>query len=163
VTAVATLYTLGYEKRSLEEFVELLAAARIDVLMDVRDVAWSHKKGFAKKALAEAMEGAGIRYVHAQFAGNPKRLRTDTTELPALLDAYGGHLDADLSILERFIELIGAFQDEEKRVCLVCFERDPAACHRSVLAERWARETGGRVEHLGTDRPVRPSRAPSSA
>ncbi len=44
-----TLFTLGYQQRSLDEFVALLLEASIDVLVDVRETAWSHKPGFSKR------------------------------------------------------------------------------------------------------------------
>ena len=154
-----TLYTIGYQKRTLEDFVEILAREGIGVLVDVRDVAWSHKPGFTKGTLAEALKTAGIDYVHAQFAGNPKRLREDSAGLKPLLDAYARHLDDDPTIEERFRTLIHTLQDEGKRVCILCFERDPAECHRKVLAERWSRRSAGKIEHLGAEQAERPASA----
>ena len=55
------LYTLGYEKRSLGEFVQLLLDSEIDVLIDVREKAWSHKPGFSKTAFSVALANAGIQ------------------------------------------------------------------------------------------------------
>src|SRR5205823_6116594 len=70
-----TLYTLGYQQRSIDEFVEILDESGIDVLVDVRETAWSHKPGFSKSGFASALAARGIEYVHAEFAGNPKWLR----------------------------------------------------------------------------------------
>lgn len=148
--AAPILYTLGYEKRTQEEFFRMLADAGIGVLMDVRDVAWSHKPGFAKGALATTAETAGLEYVHAQFAGNPKKLRVKETETAGLIDAYGRHLDENPGILEEFAALVGGYMEAGKRVCIMCFERDPADCHRGVLAARWKKKRRGAVEHLGT-------------
>jgi uncharacterized protein (DUF488 family) len=150
---VRTLYTLGYEKRTQEEFFELLRAAGVGVIIDVRDVAWSHKPGFAKGSLQTTAGTAGLEYIHAQFAGNPKRLRQQEAELGPLLDAYGRHLAENPEILSRFSELVAAHLDEGKGVCIMCFERDPAECHRGVLAARWSEGAGGKVEHLGVDKP----------
>lgn len=145
-----TLYTIGYEKRTQEEFFSLLAGAGISVLMDVRDVAWSHKPGFSKGTLAESAATAGLHYEHAQFAGNPKALRVKESETAGLIGAYEGHLDRHPEILEEFTKRVRAHTEEGKRVCIMCFERDPAECHRGVLAARWKRRRKGRVEHLGT-------------
>jgi uncharacterized protein (DUF488 family) len=146
-----TLYTIGYEKRTQEEFFGILAGAKIDVLMDVRDVAWSHKPGFAKGALAETATTAGMEYVHAQFAGNPKRLREQEKDLEGLLDAYERHLDGHPEILDEFTSLARGYEKAGKRVCIMCFERDPADCHRGVLAARWKKRRRGKVEHLGIE------------
>lgn len=146
-----TLYTLGYEKRTQEEFFQLLADAGVDALIDVRDVAWSHKPGFAKGALAETSATAGIDYVHAQFAGNPKALRARESDTAGLLRAYEKHLDRHPEILDQFADLVRGYTDAGKRVCILCFERDPGECHRGVLATRWKKRRRGRVEHLGAE------------
>ena len=146
------LYTLGYEKRTIEEFIEILRAAKVDTLIDVRDVPWSHKRDFAKSKLDAHLASAGIRYVHAGFAGNPKRLRSTASTTEELLSVYEQHLDEHPEILDRFRELVADLSDEGRRMCIMCFERDPRDCHRSVLAARWkGRRRGLSVENLGTD------------
>jgi uncharacterized protein (DUF488 family) len=47
------LFTLGYEKRTIDEFIEILDDANVDVLIDVRDVPWSHKRDLAKSKLGD--------------------------------------------------------------------------------------------------------------
>jgi uncharacterized protein (DUF488 family) len=145
------LYTLGYEKRTIEEFIEILRRAKIDTLIDVRDVPWSHKRDFAKSKLDAHLASAGIRYVHAGFAGNPKRLRQQGGTTDELLALYEHHLDDHPEIVDRFRELVAELDDEGDRACIMCFERDPRECHRSVLAARWkGRRRGVSVEDLGT-------------
>ena len=146
------LYTLGYEKRTIEEFIEILHRAKVDTLIDVRDVPWSHKRDFAKSKLDEHMGRAGIRYVHAGFAGNPKRLRVKDGTSEELLSRYELHLDEHPEIVKQFRELVAHLDEEGRRACIMCFERDPRDCHRSVLAARWKGRRGGlEVENLGTD------------
>lgn len=145
------LYTLGYEKRTIEEFVEILRRAKVDTLIDVRDVPWSHKRDFAKSKLDAHLASAGIRYVHAGFAGNPKRLREQGGTTEEWLALYEGHLDGHPEIVDRFRELVAELDDEGHAACIMCFERDPRDCHRSILAGRWkGRRRGLSVEHLGT-------------
>ena len=145
-----TLYTIGYEKRTQEEFFTFLRRAGIDVLMDVRDVAWSHKPGFSKGSLAETTMTAGMEYVHAQFAGNPKKLRAKESDTAGLIDAYGRHLDDHPEILREFAALVRGYTGAGKRVCILCFERDPADCHRGVLAARWKRRRRSPVRSRST-------------
>jgi len=38
-----------------------------------------------------------------------------------------------------------AAQAEGLKACIICFEREPPECHRTILAERWSRRTGGEV------------------
>lgn len=148
-----TLFTLGYEKRTLAEFISLLHGAAIDVLIDVREVAWSHKPGFSKSALREALQNAGIEYVHAAFAGNPKRFRSRATSPEECLALYASHLDRSAQILANLERLIGEAIRRGQRVCITCFERDADDCHRGVLASRWQRNGRRRVEHLATAGP----------
>ena len=145
------LRTLGYEKRTIDEFIEILRRANVDTLIDVRDVPWSHKRDFAKSKLDAHLADAGIRYVHARFAGNPKRLRSKGGTTEELLSAYARHLDEHPEIVERFRDLVLELDEGGRRPCIMCFERDPRDCHRSVLAARWkGRRRGLDVEHLET-------------
>lgn len=148
---MATIFTLGYQKRSIAEFVVLLQDADIDVLVDVRETAWSHKPGFSKGALSRALGRAGIDYVHARFAGNPKVLRREASSHAACLQAYARYVDRNVQIVDNFEELIGAMVRGGKRVCLTCFERHHEDCHRSILADRWKRRGRRRVEHLAVE------------
>ena len=54
----ASLYTLGYEKRTLREFIAILTEAEIEILVDVRETAWSHKPGFSKGLFRSALKRA---------------------------------------------------------------------------------------------------------
>src|SRR5688572_30778594 len=134
---MATIFTLGYQRRSIDEFVQILRDAEIGVLIDVRETAWSHKPGFSKSAFACALERAGIEYVHARFAGNPKRLRDQASSHAACLQAYARHVDRNVEIVANLDRLIKERLAAGKRVCMTCFERHPEDCHRSILADRW--------------------------
>ena len=146
-----TVFTLGYQQRSIADFIRLLIEAEIDVLVDVRQTAWSHKPGFSKGALARTLQEHGITYVHASFTGNPKRLRSTASSHEECLRRYAEHLDENVSILELFDELVGRLLDDGRRVCLTCYERHPDDCHRGVLTERWQAGSWRAVEHLGAE------------
>jgi uncharacterized protein (DUF488 family) len=60
----------------------------VDVLVDVRETAWSHKPGFSKRGLEGALRVHGIAYVHARFAGNPKGLRVGAASHEECLRLY---------------------------------------------------------------------------
>lgn len=146
------LYTIGYQLRSIGEFVGILKDAGIDVLVDVRDVAFSHKPGFSGGALRDALATRGIRYVHAQFAGNPKWLRENSESTSDALELYRWYLDEFPEIVAEFESAIDKLNAGGKSPAIMCFERDPAECHRTIIAERWARRARGRrVVHLATD------------
>ena len=64
--AAPALFSVGYEGRDLDEFVRLLRAHGVTVLLDVRLNAISRKPGFSKTRLTAALADAGIRYRHAR-------------------------------------------------------------------------------------------------
>lgn len=68
----STLRTIGYEGATLEGFLAALRRSRVSLLIDVRAVAVSRRKGFSKTALAAALAEAGIGYLHLRDLGDPK-------------------------------------------------------------------------------------------
>jgi uncharacterized protein (DUF488 family) len=143
-----TIYTIGYEKRSIDEYVELLVAAQIDAVVDVRETAWSYKPGFSKTAFEAALAARGIRYVHAKFAGNPKAIRRNASSHNACLAAYRQYLDGKPDVIVQLDEVIIDLHAEGRRVALTCFERHPGDCHRSIVADAIAAAKRWHVEHL---------------
>ena len=68
--------SVGYEgHRDVDVFAKTIATAGVERLLDVRELPISRKKGFAKTALSEALERAGIEYRHLKLLGNPKAFR----------------------------------------------------------------------------------------
>ncbi|BAU92853.1 hypothetical protein MPPM_4248 [Methylorubrum populi] len=133
-----TLFTIGYEGLSPERLHAALRAADVAVLADVRAVANSRKRGFSKGALKAGLLEAGLGYEHFRSLGTPKSGREAARAHDAglmrriyceeVLDTAEGGL-----ALDALADLAA-----ERPVCLLCFERDPARCHRRVLAERLA-------------------------
>jgi uncharacterized protein (DUF488 family) len=137
--------------RSFDEFAEELEEAGVDVLVDVRETPWSRKKGFSKKALVAGLEERGIEYFHARFAGNPRHLRKTAPSHDAVLDAYEEYLDDEPHVLREFGRFVEEHAAKGSRICLMCYERHPGDCHRSVLIDAWVERTGADVDvvHLG--------------
>ncbi|MEZ0167243.1 DUF488 family protein [Microvirga sp. TS319] len=132
------VFTIGYEGADLDRFLARLKDAGVETLADVRAVALSRKRGFSKSALREGLLGQGIGYEHFIKLGTPKAGRQA---------ARAG--DGDLMRRIYCDEVLStedaqkAFHDLEALaasgpICLLCFERDPANCHRRVLAQRLA-------------------------
>lgn len=139
------VFTAGYEGKSLESFVEELRNRGVQMLVDVRELPLSRKAGFSKTALAEGMAAGGIRYVHMRTLGTPRDMRRRLREegdYEAFFADYRRHLDDNAEAVE---ELAAAAR--EQTVCLLCFEKDPRQCHRSVLTARLA-EAGFQIIHL---------------
>lgn len=142
------LFTIGYEGKDLGVFLHRLEDNAIDCLVDVREIAFSRKKGFSKTALSTALEGRGITYVHCRELGSPAALRQ---ELKAGGD-YGTFFRGMEEYLAGQQESIERLYDRAMRMrcCLMCYESLAAACHRKVVAKK-VRERDGNgleVKHL---------------
>lgn len=138
------LFTVGYEGRSIDGFVELLADEGIERLVDVRDNPWSRKPGFTKGELAEHLEEGGVDYEHLGELGTPKPIRRGLSEgeIDDFEAAYLGHLDDQAEAVERLHELA-----DERPTAVMCMERDVEDCHRQYLAKRMA-ERGFSIVHV---------------
>jgi uncharacterized protein (DUF488 family) len=123
------IFTIGYEGRRLEEFVQLLARTGVTRVLDIRALPLSRRKGFSKTPLSHALREAGIEYVHLRAAGNPYRHHKDNIE--RCLQLYAGHLDHHPEVLDEIEEAM-----KEHCVAILCVEADPLCCHRSVIADR---------------------------
>jgi uncharacterized protein (DUF488 family) len=140
---VTRLYTIGYEARSLDELIAMLAASSIDRVIDVRDLPLSRRRGFSKTPLSVALTAAGIEYLHLRAAGNPYRREKDEIPRDELLAKYRGYLNHTRSVVGLVADAV-----RDHRAVLLCYERDVATCHRSILAPRVARKLGARVRDL---------------
>lgn len=126
------VYTIGYEGRSIEDFVELLKKHGVEVLADVRHLPLSRKKGFSKTALGNALEDAGIRYEHFRQVGNPKHIRKSGLPQQELLAAYDDHMSELWD--EALPDLVETATDAA--TCLMCYELEPCDCHRTSVAKQ---------------------------
>ncbi len=147
------LFTIGYEKSPLADVLHALKDAKVELLIDTRAVAASRRAGFSKKMLAASLEGEGIKYLHLQKLGTPAEGReaARTGNYKKLWQIYGKHIktkDAreQLDALEDMIR-------EGRRLCLLCYEREPTECHRSKIAEIMQERTGRKIENLFTAPP----------
>ncbi len=128
-------YSLGYEGISLDRYVELLKGHGVAAVVDVREHAWSYKKGFSKKPLTERLAVEGIGYVHLKSAGNPSKNRKSGLPPNEVIERYREHLSKDERCLGEVLDLIRHYS-ADGGVCLLCFERHPHECHRKVILDR---------------------------
>lgn len=134
-------FTIGYSGRSVEDFVRALKRARVDRVVDVRELPLSRRRGFSKTKLGEALAAHGIEYVHLRAAGNPHRDQRHNIE--RCLALYRAHVSKNPSVVDLVEEAICG-----KRAALLCFEANAHECHRSVLTDRLRRRGQRTVEHL---------------
>jgi uncharacterized protein (DUF488 family) len=144
---VNPIATIGYEKAPQAEVVGRLQAAGVELVIDVRAVASSRRAGFSKTLLAGSLGDAGIGYLHLRDLGTPKAGRQAARagrigEMKAIFEQQLATAAA-VGALELAIE-----ESLGRRACLLCYEADPACCHRTVVAERIAGRTGANILHL---------------
>ncbi len=133
-----TLFTIGYEGLDPERLTGALRSAGVAVLADVRAVANSRKRGFSKGALKASLEEAGLGYAHLRTLGTPKAGREAARADDAAL-LHRIYCEEVLETAEGIAALESLVAMAAKTpICLLCFERDPARCHRRILSERLA-------------------------
>lgn len=104
------------------------------MLADIRYLPLSRRPGFSKSALAAAAREAGIEYRHVKPLGTPAEGRAAARrgDHKTLEQVYAGQLELPeaLAAMAELRELAG-----EKRVALLCYEREASECHRSLLID----------------------------
>lgn len=134
------LLTIGYEGCTIGGVIAVLKEAGVGLLIDVRAVAASRKPGFSKRQLAAALDEAGIRYVHLQGLGTPKpgRDAVRAGHPERMVPIFHAHMESDRAQAEL---AMAKGMARERRACLLCFEKDPATCHRRIVAGLVCEET----------------------
>ena len=126
------IFTIGYEGATVGEFVSALQQAGVEQVIDIRAVPNSRRPGFSKTPLRNALAEAGIDYAHLRALGTPAegRAAARAGRQADLETIYAGQLELPEAIAQsaQMLELAA-----EKPSALLCYERDPAGCHRSLL------------------------------
>ena len=140
------LFTIGHSHHKFKKFLKLLKQHRIEVVADVRSCPYSRFEWFSRSALEKALKEDGIRYV---FLGKELGARREERE------CYKG-ITADYDL----ISLTKAFQNginrlrtgvKKFRVALMCSEKEPLDCHRTVLVCRHAKIFTKEIFHIHAD------------
>jgi uncharacterized protein (DUF488 family) len=139
------IFTIGYEGTTVPEFVSALKGAGVERVIDVRALPLSRRPGFSKTPLRGALEEAGIEYVHLKALGTPSEGRTAAragrhSDMDRI---YAGQLERPEAMAQsaQMLELA-----REKPSALLCMEREPAHCHRTLLLNAVA--ANAEVVHL---------------
>ena len=139
------IFTIGYEATTMGEFIAALQGAGVGRVIDVRALPLSRRPGFSKTPLRLALAEADIDYVHLKALGTPAsgREAARAGRHEELKQIYAGQLELPEAIAQggQMLELAA-----EKPSALLCYEREPAQCHRSLLLDAVA--AGVEVRHL---------------
>jgi uncharacterized protein (DUF488 family) len=126
------IFTIGYEGTTVAELIAALKTAGVERLIDVRALPLSRRPGFSKTALSGALAEAGIDYVHLKALGTPAegRAAARAGRHSDMARIYAGQLELPEAMAQsaHMLALAG-----EKPSALLCMEREPAYCHRTLL------------------------------
>jgi uncharacterized protein YeaO (DUF488 family) len=130
----STLFTIGYEGITIEAYINKLIQNGVRVLCDVRNNPISRKYGFSKTTLSSILQEINILYVHIPELGIVSEKRKNLNEqsdYKTLFNEYKKTLPKKKIYIDK---LLGLLQDQ-KRIALTCFEKDPNQCHRHILSQ----------------------------
>jgi uncharacterized protein (DUF488 family) len=141
-----TLFTFGYEGHAIDGFIARLKKAGVTVVVDVRELPLSRKKGFSKTVFATMLTKAGIAYRHEPVLGCPKPIRNQYKSdgnWQRYEKAFNNYLATQATAVAELAKF-----SKISRACLVCFEADFNFCHRSLVARAASTAGGASVIHL---------------
>ena len=141
-------YTIGYEGSTIEDFISTLKKVGVTVLVDVREMPLSRKKGFSKTSLSEILAANHIDYVHLRGLGDPKpgREAARSGDYTTFERIFNKHMTTDVAQrdLQEAINILSC-----ETACLMCFERDCKHCHRHIVGNQIIEQTGFKRHNIG--------------
>jgi uncharacterized protein (DUF488 family) len=143
------IFTIGYEKKDIDQFLDVLLENDIDEVIDVRKNPFSMNYTFIGKKLKSTLtsDNTGIKYIHLPELGIESKDRKELKDLndyKKLFLKYEKTL-TDKNKQEKLNEIINL--GSKQRIALLCFEKDPEYCHRGVIAN-YLRKKGFEVKDL---------------
>jgi uncharacterized protein (DUF488 family) len=139
------IFTIGYEGTTVGEFLAALQQAGVERVIDVRAVPNSRRPGFSKTPLRNALAEVDIDYVHLRALGTPAdgRAAARAGRHEELKRIYAGQLELPEAMAQgaQMVEL-----SRERPSAVLCYERDPSGCHRTLLLDSVAPDA--EIEHL---------------
>ncbi len=140
--------TIGHSTHALEDFINLLHAHGVSLVVDIRTIPRSrHNPHFNRETLPESLEAAGIGYRHMPGLGGLRHARRDSLNTAWRNASFRGF--ADYMQTPEFEESLAKLIETAKeiRLALMCAEAVPWRCHRSLIADALLGR-GITVEHI---------------
>jgi uncharacterized protein (DUF488 family) len=141
---VYTLFTIGYEGKTVERFTNELIKEDIRVLCDIRKNALSMKYGFSKNQLKFIVENVGIKYIHISELGIDSNKRQELNSKEDYMELFRDYENNTLTERSEELEELYKIFIVNKRIALMCFEADHRFCHRSrtvnALIEKYKKD-----------------------
>jgi uncharacterized protein (DUF488 family) len=150
MATIPTIWTIGYEAAGFGAFLDTLRGAGVTQVIDVRDLPLSRRAGFSKRILAASLAEAGLAYVHLRHLGTPKEGRVaahqgDYATFWSVFEKRLGSVESQMELRQ------AADLARDRPSALLCFEADPARCHRRRVAQLLAEQFGFAVVDLKVD------------
>lgn len=146
-SAPVPIFTIGHSTHPIERFVELLQQHKVEWLGDVRSTPFSRfNPQFNRASLSHSLASAGIRY---EFVGDELGARSND---PSCYES-GRVSYARLAATPLFRHGLERVRTaaETQRVAIMCAEREPLDCHRTILVSRELEREGEQVVHILAD------------
>src|SRR5262245_55278848 len=148
----ATIYTIGHSNHSAVRFIDLLQGAGIDCVADVRSTPFSRRNPqFSQKALAASLKDAGIEY---WFLGDGLGARPKDPGCWEDGKVSYARIAASPACQEAIRDLID--ESHAKRIALMCAEKEPLECHRTILVGRALAQHDTKLAHIHADGRIEP-------
>lgn len=143
-TSVGTIYTIGHSNHTIDKFISLLKKHEIKVVADVRSTPYSRlHPQFNREVLKKALNASKIQYV---FMGNELGARPNDPSVYVNNAVQYARLAERIDFrngIERLIKGI-----KEHKIALMCTEKDPVNCHRTILVGRNLKKLGVSIQHI---------------
>ena len=146
----ARIFTIGYEGRSLDAFLNTLIANNVKALVDIRNNPVSMKYGFTGSLLKHYVEETGIKYISIPELGIESRYRKNLDEQGDYTNLFKIYESEILPQRKDKMALLKNLITQEKRIALMCFEKDERMCHRGIASRYFQNWCGNKygVSHL---------------
>jgi len=128
-------FTIGYEGKSVEEYINELIKNNISILIDVRKNAMSMKFGFTKNFLNRTLKNIGIKYIHMPEFGIESENRQSLNNQEDYNLLFEKYKKTTLSNAEIPLNKLFALFKQHKRLAITCYEKDIKMCHRGCIAK----------------------------
>jgi len=144
-----TIYTIGHSTRTIEEFIALLNAHRIEILVDIRSFPMSRRlPHFNRENMGRSLTDDGIEYLWMKdLGGRRKRELKDSPNVALRNESFRNYADYMLTLqfqsaIDKLLELAAG-----KRVAIMCAEALYFRCHRMLVSDFLAAH-GHEVLHI---------------
>ena len=146
----ACIFTIGYEGRSLDDFLNTLIANNVKAIVDIRNNPVSMKYGFTGRSLKHYVEETGIKYISIPELGIESRHRKNLDNQEDYINLFKIYESEILSQRVDKLALLENLIMHEKRIALMCFEKDERMCHRGIASRCFQNYCGNKygLSHL---------------